>query len=113
MFKQMCMDNQNIQNIVPLHYNPQPHKLLIKVQPSENFYDPVKSNKYLEYYSTCSKKRGRCLILNNYNFSKRAGGYRNGADVDNINLYTLFKQMGGWDIIMEENKTALVSVFSI
>lgn len=103
-------DDEAVQNRIPLPINTQPQNLIIRVQPSENFYDSPRHNRYLEYYSTRSKKRGRFLIINNYKFSSNAGGYRNGAEIDNINLTTLFKQMGGWDIIKEENKTAAVSI---
>lgn len=115
----MVVDNETddeTQSIpkVPLSVNSLPQPLIVKVQPSENFYDTPQLNKFLEHYNTCSKKRGRFLIINNYKFRKYEGGkekneYRNGADVDNANLVNLFKQMGGWDIITEENKSAAVS----
>lgn len=104
-------DDETIQNRIPLPVNTKSENLIIKVQPSENFFGTYTANRYLETYSTCSKKRGRFLIINNYDFSINAGGYRNGATVDSNNLITLFKQMGGWDIINEENKTAAVSIF--
>lgn len=111
----MIVDNETddeAQSIpkVPLPVNSQPQSLVVKVQPSENFYDTPLHNKHLEHYQTHSKKRGRFLIINNYEFSRVKGEYRNGAEVDNTNLVNLFKQMGGWDIIKEENKTAAVSI---
>lgn len=114
----MIVDNETddeAQSIpkIPLPVNSQPQSLIVKVQPSENFYDIPLHNKHLENYKTQSKKRGRFLIINNYEFSKSKGEYRNGADVDNTNLVTLFKQMGGWDIIKEENKTAAVSTLFV
>lgn len=114
----MIVDNETddeAQSIpkVPLPVNSQPQSLIVKVQPSQNFDDIPLHNKHLENYKTDSKKRGRFLIINNYEFSKLKGEYRNGADVDNTNLVTLFKQMGGWDIIKEENKTAAVSTLLV
>lgn len=99
---------------LPPSYHSQSQPLKVKVQPSETFYDTPQHNRHLEFYSTRSKKRGRLLIINNFKFSKegKTNGYRNGADVDNANLVTLFKQMGGWDIVLEINKTAAVSNFT-
>lgn len=111
MLEENETDDEAIQNRILLPISTQPQNLIIRVQPSENFHDSLKHNKHLEYYSTRSKKRGRFLIINNYKFSTNAGGYRKGAEIDNNNLTTLFKQMGGWEIIKEENKTATVSIF--
>lgn len=93
----------------PLQLNSQPQPLKVVVQSSTTFYDKPQHNNYLEYYSTHSKKRGRFLLINNYNFSI-AKKYRNGAEVDNANLINLFKQMGGWDIVEKTNRTAAVSL---
>lgn len=116
MFHQMYVDNETDDSdtyYLPLPFTKDPNPLKIKVQPSEYFYDTPAHNLPLEFYKTRSKKRGRLLIINNFNFKDdgKTTGYRNGADVDNANLVTLFKQMGGWDIVLEINKTAAVSFF--
>ncbi|CAH1966176.1 unnamed protein product [Acanthoscelides obtectus] len=90
---------------VPIHVDPSTSPLSIKVEHSRNFFDTIEHNKGFEYYYSRAKTRGRALIINNYDFGAKME-YRNGATVDNNNLKSLFKQMGGWDIQMYENKTA-------
>lgn len=102
-------DSDSIHQI-PLQYTSKRRPLVVKVQPSETFYDTPQFNLYLEYYSTRSKKRGRLLIINNFDFISQKHSYRNGADVDNANIVALFKQMGGWDIQVKNNITAAVSI---
>lgn len=104
-------DDDSDNRHAPLPCTTQPHPLKIKVQPSECFYDTPQHNRHLEFYKTRSKKRGRLLIINNFKFTSNGTTkeYRNGADVDNANLMSLFKQLGGWEIVLEINKTAAVS----
>lgn len=56
-----------------------------------------------------SKSRGAALIINNksFHFDKP----RKGAQVDQENLEELFRQMGGYDVTIRENRTAGVNIF--
>ncbi|KAJ8975444.1 hypothetical protein NQ317_000691 [Molorchus minor] len=66
----------------------------------------VDYNKAVDYYSSRAKKRGKLLIINNYDYDdKERHEFRNGATVDNHNLHALFNQMGGWEIEHYDNKT--------
>lgn len=112
-------DSESNENVQKNHFpSPIPstrsESLKIFVQPSLKFHDNqgLSDSTFPHFYSTKSKKRGRVLILNNINFllDVEKHGYRNGAEVDNANLITLFQQMGGWNIVLETNKTAIVSI---
>lgn len=86
--------------------------LIVSVTPSTEFHDTRDRNSHLEFYHTRSKKRGRVLILNNYEFADAdpKHRFRNGADKDNENLVNLFRQMGGWEIEHHNNLPAEVSI---
>ncbi|GJQ75905.1 cysteine-type endopeptidase [Trypoxylus dichotomus] len=77
-------------------------KLRISVKPSENFMDDF--SQLLNPYTMRSKSRGAVLIINNKIFQHDRP--RRGAQVDQENLEELFKQMGGYDVIVKENRTA-------
>lgn len=80
--------------------------LKVKVTLSSSFIDTYEHNGTVGFYTSRSKKRGRCLIINNYEFNNKDHPYRNGALVDQENLKSLFNQMGGWDLDCHSNKTA-------
>ncbi|XP_057653517.1 caspase-7-like [Diorhabda carinulata] len=79
--------------------------LKVKVTLSSSFLDTYEHNGTVGFYTSRSQKRGRCLIINNYEFNNKDLPYRNGALVDQENLKKLFNQMGGWDLISHTNKT--------
>lgn len=79
---------------------------------AKEFRDTIEHNRKVKFYSSRSKKRGRVLIINNFDYSdKTRHPYRNGAQVDTNNLHELFNQMGGWEINHEDNLTVEVSIF--
>ncbi|CAG9819270.1 unnamed protein product [Phaedon cochleariae] len=88
-----------------LHVDPSTTPLNVQVTCSKNFFDTYEHNHNLEFYKSRSINRGRAVIINNYRFSQNHP-YRNGAEVDSQNLEELFYQMGGWDFVKHENKTA-------
>lgn len=65
-------------------------KLIINVIHSTRFYD---QDSAVPVYKTRSKNRGKIIIINNYDFTG-GSSFRNGAEVDNANLYELFSQIG-------------------
>lgn len=88
----------------------------VMVTHSQEFYDTHDRNPHVEYYHTRSKKRGRVLIINNYEFEeniKVQNRFRNGATADNENLLNLFRQMGGWDIEHHNNQQGEVSMWKV
>lgn len=80
--------------------------LRVQVNLADEFFDTKKHNPHLGYYHSRSKKRGRVLIINNYDFAGTSHTFRTGANVDQQNLEDLFTQMGGWVIEHHKNKTA-------
>lgn len=86
---------KSVHNFIPL---------TIKVKKSEKFYDTTEHNKSY-FYRTRSKRRGRVLIINNYDFNDTNQEYRNGAQVDEENLLQLFNQLH-FVIEYQSNKTA-------
>lgn len=92
-----------------LSIDPSTTPLKIDVKYSDSFYDTLDYNGDIDFYKSRSKKRGRVLIINNYEFNHKDHPYRNGAKVDDENLKKLFNQMGGWDLDHHNNKTASVS----
>ncbi|KAL1501133.1 hypothetical protein ABEB36_006518 [Hypothenemus hampei] len=80
--------------------------LKINVQLATEFRDSIKFNPNLPFYSCRSSKRGRVLIINNFDFDGTDHKTRNGAQVDQANLLELFAQMGGWVVKTKNNKTA-------
>lgn len=80
-------------------------RLRVEVVPSDRFYDDFRQDP--TPYTMRSKLRGAVLIINNKVFS--ADTLRNGAQVDQENLVELFRQMGGYDVTLRENLTAVVS----
>ncbi|KAJ8917870.1 hypothetical protein NQ315_010783 [Exocentrus adspersus] len=90
-----------------INVNSNAEYLTVKVVPSTQFHDTVEHNRYVDFYSTRSKNRGRVLIINNYKFENdRRHPYRSGAEVDSENLRELFRQLGGWEVHHHENLTS-------
>ncbi|KAF7280933.1 caspase-7-like [Rhynchophorus ferrugineus] len=83
--------------------------LIIDVKKSDTFRDSHEWSPNVAYYYSRSKKRGRVLIINNYQFpdSKLRLDERRGAQVDSDNLCSLFTKLGGWEIVLHENKTKM------
>ncbi|KAJ8946902.1 hypothetical protein NQ318_008258 [Aromia moschata] len=106
-FRSIEAPRENIDSTerISIYENRRTTPLEIKVETSSEFHDTVAHNKAVHFYNSRSKKRGRLLIINNYDY-KVDSKYRNGAIVDNENLHELFKQMGGWEIHHHNNKTA-------
>ncbi|KAI4461926.1 caspase [Holotrichia oblita] len=78
-------------------------KLRINVIPSETFMDDF--SQLLNPYTMRSRSRGAVLIINNKTFL--ADPPRKGAQIDQENLEELFEQMGGYNVTIKENRTAL------
>ncbi|CAG9862367.1 unnamed protein product [Phyllotreta striolata] len=95
-------DEQSYLAYVPV--NSSSTALDIKIRYSTDFMDTPEYNGAIEFYSSKSKKRGRALIINNYDFE--GDEYRNGAEVDDKNLRELFNRLGGWDVDHHCNITA-------
>lgn len=60
-------------------------------------------NKALSFYKTRSRDRGRVLIINNYTF-ENPDKKRDGAEIDDMNLKSLFSQVG-CEVMHCANKT--------
>lgn len=67
--------------------------LIVRVKPSTRFYDKPSENK-IPVYATHSKQRGLFLCINNIEFINDVQDKRLGAEVDEDNLKTLFRQIG-------------------
>lgn len=104
------IDDESLRNLsIYISYDETP--LNIKVKPSPKFLDTSRHNRNVDFYSTRSKKRGKVLIFNNYDYvDKEAHPYRNGAQVDSTNLDEMFNQMGGWEIHKHDNTTTEASI---
>nr|XP_023028906.1 caspase-7-like [Leptinotarsa decemlineata] len=109
VFDELPDDDMLDINRLNIYVNNSTESIHVKVIPSTKFYDTYLDNPNIDFYYTRSKKRGRVLIINNYEFDKiddNKHPYRNGAEVDNENLKSLFIQMGGWEIEHHNNKSA-------
>ncbi|XP_018577367.1 caspase-2-like isoform X2 [Anoplophora glabripennis] len=99
-------DDDYLNENIPLHVSSDTTSLTVKVVRANEFLDTEAHNKKIEFYSSRSKKRGKVLIINNFDYAdKKEHPYRNGAQVDNANLQELFNQMGGWEINLINNAT--------
>lgn len=86
----------SIEAELPVIFDESKTPLKIEVSLANEFRDTREHNPHVPFYKCRSKKRGRVLIINNYDFTGTDHKTRTGAEVDEVNLKHLFEQMGGW-----------------
>lgn len=79
----------------------------MKVKKTGKYYDAGGSSAKIPTYETHSNKRGKMLLINNIKFVGDEQ-HRQGAEVDEKNVISLFEQMG-FKIEKHRNKKVKVS----
>lgn len=82
-------------------------KLQVKVTKTGKFYDAGGASAKIPTYETHSSNRGRVLLINNVKFAGDEQ-HRKGAEVDEENMISLFKDLG-FKIEKHRNKKVKVS----